>query len=135
MDLEYFPFDVKPFLEKKAQPVFILKDLNPSFRYWVPTSLSPFSFINAKAPSSGVRIPVFAVASDPSAVGLAPASLLFSLGIENALMIVRELEIRQGISSSNIVSASIVISNDCHIVGKKCRAYFGIALGVKNDEN
>lgn len=134
MDLEYFPFDVMPFLKQKKQPVFMLKDLNPFFRYWVPTSLAPFTFINAKAPSSGVRVPVFAVASDSGNTELSSGSLLFGLGLENALTVVRALGLKEGIPPGDILSVSVVLAKDCHVIGDKCRSYFGIALGVKDDE-
>lgn len=132
MDLEYFPFDVSGFLQAKRQPVFLLKSLDPSLRYWVPDSLDPISFVTAVAPSEGVRIPVFAVVAEVNNDELSQASVLFGLGLENALRIVKELSVQQQIFPNDIVSATVVLSTDCHFSSKKCRAYFGLALGVSS---
>lgn len=149
MEFEYFSFDVEPFLRTQTQPFFVLKRLNPSFRYWTLTDLDQKILTPSLAPSQGVRIPVFAVsvpantssssvlteAPTNSLQGLSHGSLLFTLGFENALKAASSLsvtlkELSGGRLWPEAEKVIVVLSTECHAVDNKYRAYFGVSFGV-----
>lgn len=149
MEFEYFSFDVEPFLRTETQPVFVLRSLNPSFRYWTLTDLNQGTLTPSLAPSQGVRIPVFAVSvpAKTASIGivqeaptnsqnsLSHGSLLFTLGFENAMksaamLSVAAAELGQARVFSEVKKVIVVLSTECHAVADKYRAYFGLSFGV-----
>lgn len=139
MEFEYFSFDVEPFLRTQTQPVFVMKNLNPSFRYWTLTDLSQKTLTPSLAPSQGVRIPVFAVSVPSYTVTnqqqqLTHGSLLFTLGFENAMKassILAATFAESGtVVSADVQKVIVVLSTECHAIADKYRAYFGVSFGV-----
>lgn len=148
MEFEYFSFDVGPFLRTQTQPVFVLKNLNPSFRYWTLTDLNQKTLVPSLVPSQGVRIPVFAVSIPSQTVSLgvtvdsptntqnklSHGSLLFTLGFENAMKAASTLSCTLAdlgqTMSAEVQKVIVVLSTECHFVDDKYRAYFGLSFGV-----
>jgi hypothetical protein len=132
MKFEYHSFAVEPYLDKKLQPTFVLKDLNASSKYHTVSSMDPvtFSVVKPGGINAGLNLRVFPIASanreehDEDERNLSSGSILFALGLESALKVLSELKLNGTVSK-----VVIVLATNCHeLEGGRCRAYFGIAI-------
>jgi len=132
MKIEYHTFDVEPWLRDKRQPAFTIKGVEHTSKYYTLTDLNKMEYAVTTSASEGVRVPVFAVATSQPEVQaenvreLSHGSLLFAMGMENALRFLDSLKLK-----SQVDRAVIVIATDCHALeDDRYRAYFGITLEV-----
>jgi hypothetical protein len=132
MKIEYHTFDVEPWLASKRQPSFTVKGVEHTSKYYTLTDLERMQYSVTTSVSEGVRVPVFGVSTSapqeqPENVReLGHGSMLFAMGMENALQFLDSLILKSPVSR-----AVIVIATNCHALeNSRYRAYFGITLEV-----
>lgn len=132
MKIEYHTFDVEPWLASGKQPSFMVRGVEHTSRYFTLTNLDGMKYSITTSVSEGVRVPVFAAATSapqeqPENVReLGHGSMLFAMGLENALQFLDSLQLKKPVAR-----AVIVIATNCHALeNDRYRAYFGITLEV-----
>ena len=133
MKFEYHAFEVEPYLQKEMQPVFTMRGIKPTAKYYTLVDLKEMKYALTTSLSDGVRVPVFAVATgedrnkDINVKQLTHGSLLFAMGMENATMFIDKLQLNKPIS--RVIT---ILATNCHaLTNNRFRAYFGITVEVE----
>lgn len=132
MRFEYHAFDVEPYLNRGAQPSFVLPDLSPGMAYCTLADPATGAHAVTTRNSDAVRIPVFGISTaapdtDPDLARLSHGSLLTSVGIEVASRFLAGIEARDAIER-----VIVILATNCHaLTGARYRTYFGLAAEIR----
>jgi hypothetical protein len=134
MKFEYHTFEVEPYLAAGNQPSFTMKGVSAASKYYTLIDPGSMKYSLTASQSEGVRIPVFAVATSPEVEqpedvrDLTVGSMLFAMGLENAMRFIENLNLTLPIGR-----VVVVLATNCHeLSGGRYRAYFGITVEVPN---
>jgi hypothetical protein len=110
-----------------------MKGLEPTARYYTLVDPTKMEHAVTTSVSDGVRVPVFAVATPAiseqakTVRDLTHGSLLFAMGLENAIRFMDKLKL-----SKPVERVIVVLATNCHeLAGNRYRAYFGITVEIK----
>lgn len=131
MRFEYHAFAVEPFLQRGVQPIFALSSLAPASVYYTLTDPATGEYSVTTNNSEAVRIPVFGIStaapSDSELSQLTHGSLLTSVGLEVAMKMLNQLQLKAAIER-----VVVVLATNCHqLAGNRYRTYVGISIETR----